>query len=155
MSCLTLKLRSHGHMVQKWFRIEISEMAGQIDVKLCRRIAGTIALNLFHKNFGKIYYRRWLAKFENVIFLTYLQNSISVHWMSTKLRPAYSTMKLYSRTCQLFLYYRPLRDFASEPIAGLRNFSLFYTISLHRAINRCAIGPAFYLGTFVMVQGRV
>ena len=59
-------------MAQKWFRIEISEMAGWINFNLYKRVAGTMALNLFHKNFGKIYYRPWLGKFEYVTFFNVL-----------------------------------------------------------------------------------
>ena len=72
LACLTLKLRSHDHMVQKWFRIEISEIDGWINFKLYRHVAGTMAMNLFHKNFGKIYYRPWLVKFEYVTFFNVL-----------------------------------------------------------------------------------
>ena len=59
-------------MAQKWFRIEISEMAVGINFKLNRRVAGTMALNRFHKNFGKIYHRPWLLKFEYVTFFNVL-----------------------------------------------------------------------------------
>ena len=122
---------------------------------IMRHVAGTMALSLFHKNFGKLYYRPCLVKFEYVTFFNVLAKSISGHSISMKLRPSYSPVKLYPTMCQLCHYYRPLGHFTLEPIAGLRTFSLFYTISLHRAIRRCAIGPAFALGTLEMVQGRI
>ena len=147
--------RWHGPMTQKWCRIEISEMAGWINLKLYRRVARTMALNLFNKKFGKIYYRPCYVKIKMSLFPMFLQNSISGISISMKLRRLYSPVKLYPMMCQLCLNYRPLRHFTSEPIAGLRNCSLLYTISLRRAIKRCAIGPAFDLGTFAMVQGRV